>query len=53
MSGNRINLRPLAQRIAEARAWRIRNRPFFDALYPETVSPARCEACGQHMPERG
>jgi len=28
---------PFAARIAWARSWRIRNKPFFDALYPRTI----------------
>jgi hypothetical protein len=35
-----------------ARNWRVRMRPVFDALYPETVDPTRCGACGQRRRER-
>jgi hypothetical protein len=35
-----------AAKVAAAREWRARNKPFFDALYgPES----QCEACGQPL----
>lgn len=34
-----------AERLAYARAWRIRMKPHFDALYG--VEPQRCGVCGQ------
>ncbi|MCP3732046.1 hypothetical protein M9978_16600 [Sphingomonas sp. MG17] len=36
--------------LAYARAWRVRTRPYFDELYPETVSPVRCSRCDQFVP---
>ncbi len=37
--------------LAWARNWRLCNRARFDALYPETVNPVRCAACGQALRE--
>ncbi|SCY89266.1 hypothetical protein SAMN05660666_03452 [Novosphingobium aromaticivorans] len=38
------------QRLAEARAWRIRMKPYFDAIYG--VEPTRCDHCGQRIGSR-
>lgn len=45
--GKRMHAADRAEGLAYARAWRIRMKPHFDAIYgPETVSRP-CPACGQ------
>ncbi len=36
-----------AEGLAYARAWRVRNKAKFDALYPQPPHTCRCERCGQ------
>ena len=36
-----------ADRLAYARAWRIRMKPHLDAIYG--TEPRRCNACGQRV----
>ncbi|NLS25725.1 hypothetical protein S2M10_06950 [Sphingomonas sp. S2M10] len=36
-----------AEGLAYARAWRVRNKAKFDALYPQPPHSCRCTTCGQ------
>lgn len=36
-----------AEGLAYARAWRVRNKAMFDALYPQPPHTCRCTTCGQ------
>lgn len=39
--------------LAYARAWRVRNKAKFDALYPNSPHSCRCTTCGQWLPGHG
>lgn len=47
ITGPRLDRETRADRLAYARAWRTRMKPYFDAIYG--VEPQRCGACGQRV----
>ena len=47
ITGPRLDRETRDKRLAYARAWRIRMKPHFDAIYG--VEPQRCGVCGQRV----
>ncbi len=47
ITGSRLDRETRDERLAYARAWRIRMKPHFDAIYG--AEPQRCGACGQRV----
>jgi hypothetical protein len=47
ITGRRLDREAIPEGIAFARAWRIRMKPHFDAIYG--TEPERCGCCGQRV----
>lgn len=43
--GNHLSRAEIARRRADARQWRIDNKPYFDAIYEPEELGGRCLAC--------